>query len=426
MYRVRDNAAPIEQRLPTSSPSLPLPDKPSIAVLPFANLSGDPEEEYFADGMIEEITTALCRLRWFFVIARFSTLAYKEKSVDVKEAGRELGVRYVLEGSVRKSGNRIRVAAQLIDAASGSHVWAERYVRELADIFAVQDEITERVVAAIEPQLYAAEHLRSQRKPSESLDAWECVIRALSALGRGTRDGVAEAESAIAIAPGYAQAHSLLAWALVRGVAGSGSDIRTVLPEASAEARAAGSDRARVAGSPSIRPLREKGGGLAVPRLLLDRKAPVRRPHGRPRKQRRVTSEKAPEAPMELFGVAQREAAFLSRRLWWVEPDRRGWRVERACGLRSRRRQRLTQIGRSGASARMQARRQRRLTGRRRQVRVIGTQIGTGPRRTSRIHRTSRHTRRADIGAFSTVRTGRHAHSRITKPLHCHCANPAF
>jgi adenylate cyclase len=183
-------------------PALPLPDKPSIAVLPFQNMSGDVEQEYFADGMVEEIITALSKIRWFFVIARNSTFTYKGHAVDVKQVGRELGV--------RKSGNRIRVTAQLVEATTGNHIWAERYDREIADIFALQDEITERVVAAIEPQLYAAEHFRSQRKPPESLDAWECVIRALSGIGQGSRAGTAEAEAlcrrAIAIAPNYGQA----------------------------------------------------------------------------------------------------------------------------------------------------------------------------------------------------------------------------
>ncbi len=222
--------------------ALPLPDKPSIAVLPFQNISGDPEQEYFADGMVEEIITALSRIRWFFVIARNSTFTYKGRAVDVKQVGRELGVRYVLEGSVRKSGNRIRVTAQLVEAATGNHVWAERYDRDLADIFAVQDEITERVVAAIEPELYAAEQVRSQTKAPDSLDAWECVIRALSLIGQGTRDENTEAEAlcrrAIAIAPGYGRAHSLLAWALLRRPAWSG-DLRTVVPEISTETQTA-------------------------------------------------------------------------------------------------------------------------------------------------------------------------------------------
>src|SRR5947209_8337969 len=175
VYRVHAGAS-----APLPVAALPLPDKPSIAVLPFQNISGDPEQEYFADGMVEDLTTALSKIRWFFVIARNSSFTYKGQAVDVKQVGRELGVHYVLEGSVRKGGNRLRISALLVDAITGNHVWAERYDRDLADIFAVQDEITERVVSAIEPELYAAEHIRSQRKPPDSLDAWECVIRALS------------------------------------------------------------------------------------------------------------------------------------------------------------------------------------------------------------------------------------------------------
>jgi len=141
--------------------ALLLPDKPSIAVLPFQNLSGDPDQEYFADGMVEEITTALSKVRWFFVIARNSSFTFKNRAVNVKQVASELGVRYVLEGSVRKAGKRVRISAQLIDATTGNHIWAEHYDRELADVFTLQDEITEQVLAAIEPQLYAAEHFRS-------------------------------------------------------------------------------------------------------------------------------------------------------------------------------------------------------------------------------------------------------------------------
>jgi adenylate cyclase len=239
VYRVRDIGAAAKS---PAVPMLPLPDKPSIAVLPFQNMSGDPEQEYFADGIVEEIITALSRVRWFFVIARNSTFTYKGRAVDVKRVGLELGVRYVLEGSVRRAGNRVRISAQLIETTSGNHVWAERYDRELADIFAVQDEITERVVAAIEPQLYAAEHLRSQRKLPESLDAWECVVRALSYIGQGTLAGHVEAEAlcrhAIAIAPSYGQAHSLLAWVLTLRYMLS-TELRAVLPEAAEEARTA-------------------------------------------------------------------------------------------------------------------------------------------------------------------------------------------
>jgi len=206
------------QRREAGEGSLPLPDKPSIAVLPFANLSRDPEQEFFADGIAEDIITALSKLRWFFVIARNSTFTYKARAVDVKQIGRELGVRYVLEGSVRKSGNRLRITAQLVEATSGNHVWAERWDRDIGDIFEVQDEITERVVAAIEPQLYAAEHFRSQRKPPESLDAWECVVRALSYISRRSQEDNAAAlellQRAVTLDPAYAQAHSVLAYVL--------------------------------------------------------------------------------------------------------------------------------------------------------------------------------------------------------------------
>jgi TolB-like protein len=180
-YRLAGLAEPQVTGMNEPSPKriLPLPDKPSIAVLPFANLSDDPEQEYFADGMVEDITTALSKLRWFFVIARNSAFTYKGRAVDLKTIGAELGVRYVLEGSVRRNGTRLRVTAQLIDASTGNHVWAERYDRVLADIFEIQNEITERIVTAIEPELYAAEYIRSQRKTPGNLDAWECVINAL-------------------------------------------------------------------------------------------------------------------------------------------------------------------------------------------------------------------------------------------------------
>jgi adenylate cyclase len=240
VYRVRlatAEPAPTVPELETTPP-LTLPDKPSIAVLPFQNISGDPDQEYFADGMVEEIITALSKLRWFFVIARNSSFTYKARAIDVKQVGRELGVRYVLEGSVRKGGNRLRITAQLVEAATGNHLWAERYDRDLNDIFAVQDEITERVVAAIEPELYAAENIRSRRKPPESLDAWKCVIRALTCIGLGTREANSEAEAlcrrAIAIFPGYGQAHSLLAWAILRRSIWLG-DFKAIVPEVSAE-----------------------------------------------------------------------------------------------------------------------------------------------------------------------------------------------
>jgi adenylate cyclase len=174
IYRVLSNAA-----AGSSRPALPLPGKPSIAVLPFQNMSGDPEQEYFADGMVEEIITALSRFRQLFVIARNSTFTYKGQAADVKQVSRELGVRYVLEGSVRKGGNRVRVTAQLIDAASSAHVWAERYDRDVSDVFAVQDEITASVAGVIEPTLADVEQQRVLRKPPEKLDAWEAYQRGL-------------------------------------------------------------------------------------------------------------------------------------------------------------------------------------------------------------------------------------------------------
>ena len=195
--------------------ALPLPDRPAIAVLPFINISGDPEQEYFSDGISEDIITALSKLRWFLVIARNSSFVYKGKAVHLKQIGDELGVGYVVEGSVRKSGDRVRITAQLNDVATGSHIWAERYDRDLADVFAVQDEITEAIVAAIEPQLYAAENFHAQRKPPESLDAWDLVMRALSHFWRVTRQDnvVAQAllEKAISIDPNYGQALGALA-----------------------------------------------------------------------------------------------------------------------------------------------------------------------------------------------------------------------
>src|SRR3954454_12058065 len=196
--------------------------KPSIAVLPFQNMSGDPDQEYFGDGIAEDIITALSKLRGFFVIARNSTFAYKGKVPDIRQVARELGVRYVLEGSVRKAGERLRVTGQLIDAASGSHIWAERYDRLATDIFAVQDEITANVVGAIEPQLYAAEGLRLQSKSPESLDAWGCVVRAMPYIWTWVSQhedaGLDLLHRAIELDPGYARARSLLAWALATRV----------------------------------------------------------------------------------------------------------------------------------------------------------------------------------------------------------------
>ena len=199
-------------------PILALPDRPSIAVLPFQNMSGDPEQEYFADGITENITTALSRLRSFFVVARNSSFSYRGKVVDVRVIARELRVRYVLEGSVRKSGDRLRITTKLIDATTGNQIWAQRYDRGVADIFALQDEITANVVATIEPQLFAAEDYRAKQKPPESLDAWGCVARGLSLILKLSKHDNAAAQEllkkAITIDPSYAQAYSLLAFSL--------------------------------------------------------------------------------------------------------------------------------------------------------------------------------------------------------------------
>jgi TolB-like protein len=217
-------------------------DRPSIAVLAFDNPGGDPENEYFADGMVEEITTALSKVRWFVVISRGSSFAYKGRPIDPRQVGRELGVRYLVQGSVRKSGERIRVTAQLVESDTGNHIWGEHYDRDIGDLFAVQDEITERIVAAMEPRLHAAEYIRSHRKPPENLDAWESVMRALSLTLQATQESFGTAEilcrRAVALEPGYSQAHSLLAWVLIRR--GSNSDrMPAVLEDAAREAQIA-------------------------------------------------------------------------------------------------------------------------------------------------------------------------------------------
>jgi TolB-like protein len=195
--------------------SLSFLDRPAIAVLPLTNMSEDPGQEYFSDGISEDIITALSKLRWFYVIARNSSFAYKGKSLHLKQIGEELGVGYVVEGSVRKDGDRVRITVQLNDVITGSHIWAERYDRSLADVFAVQDEIAQAIVAAIQPQLYAAENFRAQRKPPDSMDAWDLVMRALSHYWRVTRQDnmVAQAllEKAINIDPNYGQALGVLA-----------------------------------------------------------------------------------------------------------------------------------------------------------------------------------------------------------------------
>ena len=237
---IDQDAPPAESE--THAP-LPLPDRPAIAVLPFSNMSGEPGQDYFSDGISEDIITALSKLRWFFVIARNSSFIYKGKAVHLKQVAEELGVRYVLEGSVRKEGNRVRITAQLNDVASGSHLWAERFDRGLADVFAVQDEITEAIVAAIEPQLYAAENFRAQRKAPENLDAWDLVMRALSYYWRVTREDnvVAQAllEKAISIDPNYGQALGVLASSYIFCAHMGWTDIATAAPIAERAALAA-------------------------------------------------------------------------------------------------------------------------------------------------------------------------------------------
>ena len=178
---------------PETQKPLPLPDKPSIAVLPFENLSGDPEQEYFADGMVEEIITALSRFKWLFVIARNSSFTFKGKAVNVKQVGHELGVRYVLEGSVRKASGKVRITGQLIDAVTGAHIWADRFERDLTDVFALQDEVTVAVVSAIEPKLLQTEIAMATRRRPENLTAYDFYLRALQQSYLTTREGLAEA-----------------------------------------------------------------------------------------------------------------------------------------------------------------------------------------------------------------------------------------
>jgi TolB-like protein len=198
------------------APALAVPDNPSLAVLPFTNMSGDPEQEYFADGVVEDIITGLSRIKWLFVIARNSSFTYKGQSVSVNQVGRELGVRYVLEGSVRKAGQRVRITGQLVEAETGVHIWAERYDRPLDDIFALQDEITLNVVGAIEPSLREAEIERVKRKRPENLDAYDLVLRALPhvflAMPADAAKAVPLLERALTIEGDYAGAHGLLAW----------------------------------------------------------------------------------------------------------------------------------------------------------------------------------------------------------------------
>ena len=213
VYRVRDAAVKAPEQ---PAPVLPLPDKPSIAVLPFQNISGDPEQEYFVDGMVEEIITALSRIRWLFVIARNSSFTYKGQAIDVKRVGRELGVRYVLEGSVRKAGNRVRITGQLIDATTGTHLWADRFDGPLGDVFDLQDKVATSVAGVIEPALRQAEIARAQRKRPESLDAYDLYLRALpfayTSMPEEADKALGFLERAIKLEPDLAIGHAMIAW----------------------------------------------------------------------------------------------------------------------------------------------------------------------------------------------------------------------
>ncbi len=215
VYRVRDAGAAAKSPSAPGLPALPLPDKPSIAVLPFANMSGDPEQEYFADGMVEEIITALSRIRWLFVIARNSSFTYKGRAVDVKQVGRDLGVRYVLEGSVRKAGGRVRITAQLIDATNGAHLWADHFDGALEDVFDLQDKVAVSVAGIIEPALQAAETARSAGRPTTDLTAYDLYLRAYVlqiSSGKPAPEALRLLDQAIARDPSYGPA---LAWAAI-------------------------------------------------------------------------------------------------------------------------------------------------------------------------------------------------------------------
>jgi TolB-like protein len=203
----------------SSPPHLPLPDKPSIAVMPFANLSGDPEQEYFADGMVEEIITALSRTHWLFVIARNSSFIYKGRTVDVKQVGRELGVRYLLEGGVRKAANRVRVTAQLIDVSTAAHLWADRFEEALEDIFDLQDQVASSVVGALARRLEQAEIERVKRKPTESFDAYDYFLKGMASFYQRSKEANSEAlrlfSKAIELDADFASAYGMAAWCYV-------------------------------------------------------------------------------------------------------------------------------------------------------------------------------------------------------------------
>ncbi len=230
VWQIRIGGEPGSQR--STVPSVPveplaLPDRPSIAVLPFDNMSGDREQDYFADGMVEEIITALSRFKSLFVIARNSSFAYKNKAIDIKRVGRELGVRYVLEGSVRKAGNRVRITGQLIEAATGNHIWADRFDGELEDIFGLQDKVTSSVVGLIAPRLEQAEFERARHKPTEKLDSYDLYLRGMALIHQraSLSDAYGLFKQAIALDPQFAAAHAILAWSWMARQATSGSPL---------------------------------------------------------------------------------------------------------------------------------------------------------------------------------------------------------
>jgi adenylate cyclase len=253
-YRVSLQLSPAARAEPVLQTSiirpkapLPLPGKPSIAVLPFQNMSADPEQDYFADGIVEEIITALSRVRWLFVIARNSTFTYKGRAVNVKQVGHELGVGYVLEGSVRKAGNRVRITGQLVDASNGAHLWADRFEGELENIFELQDRVTASVVGVIAPKLEQAEILRAKHKPTESLDAYDCYLRGVASVHEiygGSKEAITEALQlfyrAIELDPEFASAYGMAAWChVLRKNYGWGSDDHQEIAETERLARRA-------------------------------------------------------------------------------------------------------------------------------------------------------------------------------------------
>jgi adenylate cyclase len=277
----KQKPAPQAEPVPPG-PASPLPDKPSIAVLPFTNMSGDPEQEYFVDGMVEDIITALSRFNQLFVIARNSTFTYKGRAVDVRQVARELGVRYVLEGSVRKSGNRLRITGQLIDAATGAHLWADKFDGGLEDVFDLQDKITANVVSAIEPTMRKAEIERARRKPVENLDAYDLYLRALPHVYAMLPDenlaGLNLLNQAIDLEPAYAPALAHAAWALeqrlTRGWPAAGPNDAATAVALARRAAAAGSDDAValvLAGFVLVMVARDYGAGLDTVRRAVAR-----------------------------------------------------------------------------------------------------------------------------------------------------------